>query len=80
MPHQTSHRLKRSALLIDPQDNNTKLATDENIREFKTRRNDTFIGTWNVRTLREKGKLQEITLYNINGYIYIYIKDIYQCM
>ena len=48
---------KKSALLIAYQDNNAKLSTDEKIREVKTIRNDTYIGTWNIRTLRE-GKIK----------------------
>ena len=51
-------RDKMCALLIDHQDNNAKLATDEKIREVKIRRNDTYIGTWNLRNLREEGKIK----------------------
>ena len=29
--------------------------------KIKIRRKNTYIGTWNVRTLREEGKLEELT-------------------
>ena len=61
IPARTSPGIKRSALLIAHQDNNAKLATDEKIREVNTRRNDTYKGTWNVRTLREEGLIKELT-------------------
>ena len=59
IPARTSPGLKRSASFIAHQDNNEKLATEE--YKIKTRRNETYIGTWNVRTLREDGKLEELT-------------------
>ena len=59
IPARTSPGLKRSAICIAHQDNNVKLATEE--YKIKTRRNETYIGTWNVRTLREDGKLEVLT-------------------
>ena len=59
IPAWTSPGLKRSASFIAHQDNNEKLATEE--YKIKTRRNETYIGTWNVRTLLEDGKLEELT-------------------
>ena len=50
----------RSALFIANQDNNVKMVTDEQ-NKIKIRRKNTYIGTWNVRTLREEGKLEELT-------------------
>ena len=49
----------RSALFIENQDNNVKMVTEH--KKIKIRRKNTYIGTWNVRTLREEGKLEELT-------------------
>ena len=56
IPARTSPELKRYASFIAHQDNNEKLATEE--YKIKTRINETYIATWNVRTLREDGKLE----------------------
>ena len=50
-----------SALLIAHQDKNAQLATMITLSEVTTRRNDTYIGTWNVRILRVEGKIKELT-------------------
>ena len=60
IPARTSTGLTRSASFIAYQDKDVKLATDEKtIKKIKTRHN-TYIGTWNVRTLRVDGKLEEL--------------------
>ena len=60
IPDRTSTGLTRSASFIAHQDKYVKLATDEKtIKKIKTRHN-TYIGTWNVRTLRVDGKLEEL--------------------
>ena len=60
IPARTSPGKIRSALFIANQDNNVKMVTDEQ-NKIKIRRKNTYIGTWNVRTLREEGKLEELT-------------------
>ena len=56
----TSLEKIRSALFIANQDNNVKMVTDKH-NKIKTRRKNTYIGTRNIRTLREEGKLEELT-------------------
>ena len=36
------------------------MVTDKQ-NKIKTRRKNTYIGTWNIRTLREECKLEELT-------------------
>ena len=60
MPARTSPGKISAVLIIANQDNNVKMVTDEQ-NKINTRRKNTYIGTWNVRTLREEGKLEELT-------------------
>ena len=60
IPARTSPGKIRSALFIANQDNNVKMVTDEQ-KKIRIRRKNSYIGTWNVRTLREEGKLEELT-------------------
>ena len=53
-------RENKVRVFIANQDNNVKMVTDEQ-NKIKIRRKNTYIGTWNVRTLREEGKLEELT-------------------
>ena len=60
IPARTSPGKIRFALFIANQNNNVKMVTDEQ-KKIKIRRKNTYIGTWNLRTLREEGKLEELT-------------------
>ena len=57
MPARTTSGNTKSASSIQYQGNNDKSSTGERIKI----RHETYIGSWNVRTLRADGKLEELT-------------------
>ena len=57
MPARTSPGNTRSASSIQYQGNEDKSTTDEIMKI----RHETYIGSWNIRTLRANGKLEELT-------------------
>ena len=57
MPARTSPGNTRSASSIQHQGNDDKSTTGEIMKI----RHETYIGSWNVRTLRADGKLEELT-------------------
>jgi len=60
IPDRSSPGLPRTAPSVAHQDRCRKYATD--VKRSKIRaRNNTIIGTWNVRTLRAAGKVEELT-------------------
>ena len=67
IPARTSPGKIRSMLFIANQDNNVKMVKSDEQKKIKIRRKNTYIGTWNVRTLREEGKLEELTRIDIGG-------------
>jgi len=59
IPDRSSPGLPRTAPSVAHQDRGRKYATD--VKHSKIRARNTIIGTWNVRTLRAAGKVEELT-------------------
>ena len=68
IPDQSSPGLTRAAPTVLHQGRGAKFTTDEQNLKMKIRaRDNLYIGTWNVRTLYQGGKLEEL-VYEINRY------------
>ena len=60
IPDRSSPGSPRAAPPVAHQDRGEKCATDDRGKRPIRARNSTTIGTWNVRTLRAMGKVEEL--------------------
>ena len=67
MPARCSPVRTRTATTLRHQDGSEKYATDATKEKINARRNNTVVGTWNVRTLNGPGKVDELT-HTMNRY------------